>query len=535
MQFAQAPVPRDQIQLIPVTLGELIAEDHPIRLMDELLGELDWSPFNERYKIEDRGRPAIPPRILASVWIYAHFRKVRSSRQLEYQLRNNLEFMWLAHGHQIDHSTLAAFRRENAKAIKDINRQLIRKAKELGVVKLAELYIDGTKIKANANRYRTMTAGKATRLLEFVQSQIDEFLAAADAADATDDLFDGETNGEQLPEHLATLKQRQAELEGIRQTCEEADQVRQKQGVDPQKNPFQLSVTDSDSRVMPNKEGGYAPNYNPVVGVEHEYGLIVSCEIINTPAEQDCVVGILDRVETDFDTSIATVCADTAFCTGSNIEALEVDRGKQFYSPHRPSKVAAENPATREDPTQPVAESQWPNLPIDPSTKRFSAAAFVYDHEADEYRCPLGQPLVPKEKETRKQSNGQPIEMTRYYADAASCAGCPAVAFCRKNVESKKGRSVRRDQYSTIRERHRKKMESEEAKAAYARRFSPGERIFGQIKEGFGVRRFQTRGSEAVQSEFGLGQLAHNLLRLTNIPAMIAAVRASRTLPSVES
>lgn len=532
MLFAQAPVPRDQIHLIPVTLGELIADDHPIRLMDELLGRLDWSPFNERYQVEDRGRPPIPPRILASVWVFAHFRKVRSSRQLEYQLGNNVEFMWLAHGHQIDHSTLAGFRRQHAKEIKDVNRQLIAKAKELGVIKLAELYIDGTRIKANASRHRTMTAGKASKLLEFVQSQIDEFLAAADMADDADDLFDSEVNGEQLPAHLATLQQRKAKLEAILQTCEEADRSRKRQGVDPQKNPFQLPVADPDSRVMPNKEGGYAPNYTPVVGVESEYGLIVSSEIINSPAEQDCVVGMVDAVEADFATHIETVCADTAFCTGSNIEALEEERGKEFYSPHRPSDVVAENPAIREDPTQPVPESEWPKLPIDPSTKRFSAAAFVYDKQADEYRCPLGKPLKPKETETRVQSNGQSVEMTRYYAE--SCAGCPALALCRKNVDSKKPRSVRRDQYATLRERHREKMNSKQAKAAYARRFSPGERIFGQFKEGFGVRRFQTRGSESVASEFGLGQLAHNLLRLTNIPAMIAAMRAPRSIPSAE-
>lgn len=523
MQFAQAPIPRDQIQLIPLTLGELIADDHPLRLMDEMLGLLDWGPFNLRFKIEDRGRPPIAPRILAAVWVYAHFRKVRSSRQLEYQLRTNVEFMWLAHGHQIDHSTLADFRKQHAKEIKDINRQLIRKAKELGVVKLAELYIDGTKIKANASRHRTMTAVKATKLLDLLQSQIDQFLAEADAADEADDLFDGPVSGEQLPDHLATLEQRKAELEAIRQTCEEADQVRKKQGVDPQKNPFQLPLTDQDSRVMPNKEGGYAPNYTPVVGVESEYGLIVGSEIINSPAEQNCVIGIVDAVEVDFDTSMDTICADTAFCTGCNIKALEEERGKDFYSPHKPSMMAADNPAVRDDPTQPVPESQWKDLPIDPSTKRFSAAAFVYDEAADEYRCPTGRALKPKEKETRTQSNGQTVEMTRYVSE--SCDGCPAVAMCRKNVDSKRPRSVRRDQYAAVRERHREKMERAESQAAYARRFSPGERIFGQLKEGFGLRRFQTRGSESVLSEFGLGQLAHNVLRLTNIPAMIAAMR----------
>ena len=93
MKFAQAPMPRDQISLIPTTLGDLIPEDHPIRLLDELLGQLDWDAFNSQYRYEKRGRPPLPPRILASVLIYGLFRRVKSSRQLEYQLNTNIEFM----------------------------------------------------------------------------------------------------------------------------------------------------------------------------------------------------------------------------------------------------------------------------------------------------------------------------------------------------------------------------------------------------------------------------------------------------------
>ena len=169
MKFAEAPIPRDQINLIPTCLGDLIPEGHPIRLLDELLGQLDWSTFNDQFRYEKRGRPPIAPRILATVWTYAFFRRVRSSRQLEYQLNTNIEFMWLAHGHGIDHSTLAAFRARNKSGLKKIHRDLIQLAKSLGIIKIAELYVDGTRIAANANRFRTMTAEKASKLLDLVQ------------------------------------------------------------------------------------------------------------------------------------------------------------------------------------------------------------------------------------------------------------------------------------------------------------------------------------------------------------------------------
>jgi hypothetical protein len=436
---------------------------------------------------------------------------------LEYQIGTNVEFMWLAHGHRIDHSTLASFRRDNAKAIKDINRQLLKKAKDLGVIKLAELYVDGTKIRANSSRHRTLTAASAGKLLEFVESQIDEFLQQADLADAADDLFNGEVNGEKLPAHLADLQRRKQELEAIKKTCEEADAQRKKKNVDPAKNPFQLPLTDSDSRIMPNKEGGYAPNYTPVVAVEGDLGLIVSMSLINTPNEQDCMIGLIDAVEADYDVTVDIVCADAAYSIGSNITELEEKRGKNFLSPHREGDPIAENPAIRDDPTQPVPESQWSELPTNSGTKKFSVEAFVYDAEADVYHCPLGKPLTPRHQEKYTQSNGDVINTTRYYAE--SCDGCPAFAMCRTKPDAKRPRSIRRDEHADSRERHRLKMSTEEAKAAYARRFSPGERIFGQLKEGFGMRRFQTRGRPAIESELGIGQLAHNVMRLINSAA----------------
>lgn len=92
------------------------------------------------------------------------------------------------------------------------------------------------------------------------------------------------------------------------------------------------------------------------------------------------------------------------------------------------------------------------------------------------------------------------------------------------NVDAKTPRRVRRDQHAAARERHREKMQTAEAKEVIKRR-SIAERPFAQIKQGFAMRRFQTRGLDSVRSEFGLAQLAHNLLRLTNIPAMRDVLR----------
>lgn len=524
--YAEPPTPRGQINLIPTSLDDLIPEDHPIRLLDELLNRLDWSSFEEGFRFEKRGRPPIHPKILAATWIYAHFRKVHSSRNLEYQLNTNVEFMWLAHGHRIDHSTLAHFRKKHKEAVKEIQRELICLAKDLGIIKIAELYVDATKLKANSSRFRTLTAERAGKLLDVVQNEIDAFLEKIELNDQIEGLFDDEGCGERLPEELRSLNQRKETLERIMAQCEEADAARKKQGVDPQKNPFQLPVTDPDSRILPNKDGGYAPNYTPIVGVEGELGLIVSSSIINSVNEQDYLIGTVDDVEGSYGVTVETIGADAAYSTGTNITELEDNRGKDFLSPHRNGEVAKDNPAVRQDPTQAVPESELDRLPINPSTKTFSTEAFVYDEENDVYYCPQGQPLKRSSQETRTQSSGVKVRITRYNAAADSCNRCPLLSRCRKGTDHKRGRGVIRDEHETNRAKHRQKMSQPEAKERYAKRLSPGERCFGQIKHGFGIRRFLTRGMASVESEFGLITLAHNLLRLTNVIGSIGQLRA---------
>ena len=450
MKFADAPVDRDQINLIPTSLGDLIPQGHSIRLLDELLGRLDWSLFEEQYRYEKRGRPPIPPRILATVWIYAFFRRVKSSRQLEYQLNTNIEFMWLAHGHCIDHSTLAAFRKQNKSALKKIHVNLIQLTKDLGIIKIAELYVDGTRIAANASRFRTMTAEKATKLLDIVQKEIDDYLDRTECADQVDELFEDGTSGEQLPEHLNTLNKRKEQLQEIVATVDE---------------------------------------------VEQNYGVFVE------------IVG-----------------ADAAFSTGPNIAELEEKRKKDFLSPHRNGDMPQENPAIRDDPTKPVAEADLDRLPTDPSRVTFSTEAFVYDEKKDVYYCPQGRELTRSYQESRTQTGGQQVTRTIY--QSPSCADCSRLSQCRQGSDHKSGRRVSRDEHEQARAAHRQKMSTEAAKTRYNKRFSLGERPFGQIKHGFGLRRFQTRGGGSVSSEFFLATLAHNLVRLTNHLGSLGNLRA---------
>lgn len=178
------------------------------------------------------------------------------------------------------------------------------------------------------------------------------------------------------------------------ETCRAMDAVRKKQGIDPAKNPFQLPITDPDSRVLPNKEGGYAPNFTPLVAVEGELGLIVSTTIFNSTNEQDYLLATVADVESAYEVTVQMVGADAAYSTISNILALECEQQKDFVSPHRNGDPVIDNPAVRDDPTVPVAEADIKNLPVD-SQGKFSVEAFVYDAKENQMHCPAGK-AMPK-------------------------------------------------------------------------------------------------------------------------------------------
>jgi transposase len=120
--WARAPMPREQIVLFSPTLEEAISEDHPIRLLDEILRGVDWSCWVTP-RDDHRGRPPIHPRILAGIILHGLMHRFRSSRMLEFMCGHNLDFIRLAEGHRPDHTTLSIFRKESRRALKDLFRQ----------------------------------------------------------------------------------------------------------------------------------------------------------------------------------------------------------------------------------------------------------------------------------------------------------------------------------------------------------------------------------------------------------------------------
>jgi transposase len=501
--FSPPGLARNQRILIPSTLDDVIPDDHPVRILDELLAKIDWKLWEAHYPSQ-RGQPPIPPRVMASAILYGLQRRVRTSRVLEYLIEHAIDFKWLVEGRSIDHSTICAFRTEFKTELKDLFRQIARIAVNFGWLRLEEVAVDGTRVQANNARDQAWTAEKVQKAAEALAAQWGQLLEETEQADR-DELQAPST----VPPELADARVRQQLLQELLARLQAADEARRKEGVNPAKNPAQIPSTDPDSKVMPNKEGGYAPNFTPLAATDTHGGYIVDADVIGEVSESPQTVPIVDRIEETFGAAPAAVLADGHHATGQNIEAFE-SRQIELVSPVAEQGPQPGNPALRDDPTQPVPVEQRDQLPINPQTKKLDKSCFVWDAENRCYYCPEGKRL---EREKTKPDTRQGQKITLEVFRCADCEGCPLAEKCISS-KSKGGRTVTRDEYTEARERQAKKMQSPEAKEQYKRRLHGAETPFAWIKDVLGLRQFLLRGLEKVKTEWLWACTAYNLRKL---------------------
>ena len=207
--WAKPALARHQTLLFSPTLDDCVGNDHPVRLLDEMLNGLDWTAWTAEYDGR-KGQPPIPPWVVAGVILYGLMRGIRSSRMLEYLCGHNVDFMWLAEGRIIDHTTICKFRTRFRGPLKELFRQLGKLSLQMGLIGLAEVAFDGTRVKANASRLRTWTAERLEAALKELDALFEQRMAETEQADAAAE--NGTSEASPLPPELRTAKARQEKL-----------------------------------------------------------------------------------------------------------------------------------------------------------------------------------------------------------------------------------------------------------------------------------------------------------------------------------
>ena len=512
--WAQPVIDRHQMPMFSPTLDDLIPEDHPVRIYEEVLRRLDWGDWEMKYHGE-RGQPPIHPRIVAAVILYGMTLRIRSSRGLEDACRHRIDFMWLAQGRALDHSTISGFRKDFAEQLKSLFRQVGRLAVKMGFVRLVEVALDGTKVRANSSRDRTGTAQTLEKQMAELEEQLTQALAEMAETDRQDDeRFGADESGQRLPAALSSQQKRKEKLEKALEVAKRIDESRRKYGGARAKKPARVPLTDPEATVLPNKEGGFAPNYTPTAAVDGHRGMIVDAEVISEGSEASVALPAMDRIQEDLGKYPHRALMDGAYGTGPNLEGLE-SRQIEVLTPL--GKEGQTNPAQREDPTQPVPTEQWPQLPRN-GQGQLDKVCFVYLESQDVYYCPTGQVL---EYDTTKyvQREGGRAKCRIYRC--RSCQGCPLAKQCLSPRAA--ARTIRRDQYEKCRERVTARMRTDEAEALYGLRMMIAETPFGHIKHVMGVRQFLLRGLENVRTEWRWTCTAFNLAKLVRYIGQLRA------------
>jgi len=468
---------RTQSTLLPELLDDYIAENNPVRVIDVFVDELDLGQLGfEGVAPALTGRPSYHPAVLLKIYIYGYLNRVQSSRRLEREGQRNVELMWLTGRLTPDFKTIANFRKDNGKAIRNVCRQFVLLCRQLNLFTEAMVAIDGSKFKAVNNRDRNFTTAKIERRREQIEESIARYLSALDTADrAEPDIAAAKTV--RLNEKITLLKQQMEQLREIEARLQAA----------PDK---QISLTDPDARSMATSgRGSGMVGYNVQTAVDTKHHLIVAHEVTNVGHDRNQLAKMAKQARSAMGVNELTTVADRGYFSGEEILACH-EAGIVTYLP-KPMTSSAK------------------------SEGRFDKADFIYNAEKNEYRCPAGESLIWR---FSRVEAGHRIH--RYWS--SSCQQCSIKTQCTPS----NARRVSRWEHESVLESLQKRLDRNPNMMRVRRQTV--EHPFGTLKAWMGATHFLTKTLERVSTEMSLHVLAYNLKRVMTILGTGALMQAMR-------
>lgn len=491
--------------LLPPSLEELIAPDHPVRVVSQVIDAVDLQPLLSKYKAG--GTSSYHPRMLLKVLVYAYINNIYSSRKIEQALKEHIPFMWLSGMNTPDHNTINRFRGERLQdALEKVFSQVVVLLSEEGLLCIKEVYTDGTKIEANAGRY-TFVWGKAIETSrEKIREQLRELWQYAQGVCACEELDDDHD-----PSGLGKIDARKVErtIESINEALRDKDvskAVKQKLAYAKKHWPENLkryeqqeqllgqgrksySKTDPGATFMRLKEdhmknGQLKPAYNVQLSTSNQF--VTTYSLHQSPTDTTTLIAHQEHHQQLYGETPEVVTADAGYGSEENYQWLE-DQGITAFVKH-PLFDRGQKASLRE------------KHPLSPEH-------LFYNRERDCYYCPMGQPMTCVGVKNKKSTTGYPQLIHLY--EAQRCEGCPLRGGCHKGTGN---RTLEvNHNLNRLKEKANELLKSEEGIKRRKQRCWDVEPCFGNIKQNHHFRRFLLRGKEKVTTEVGLLALAHNL------------------------
>jgi transposase len=468
------PADRKQFTIMGC-LDDLIASDHPIRLLDELVERVvaeNPSVFGAE-PVGDVGRPEFSPVTMLKVFTYGTLNSIRASRKLEVEAKRNIEMIWLLGSLAPDHWTIAKYRRTHGDQITLFGRTLRQFLHTQGYIEAERIAIDGSKFKANASQ-DMLSAESLTRRLAFADKELEKYLAMLEANDRRDDVLDEQDeegsnpNENELLDTIARLQERIEKLSGQRQQLEDSGKT-------------YFSPTDPEASLVKGR-GGKHPGYNVQFAVDSKHGFIVADTVVADTSDICALPVMVDAVEEELRQPASGIYI--------------ADRG--YYNLDLTEQVERKHPSLRCYVAVRRSRNHYPNSPI----------TFTYDQEHDCFWCSEGKPLPINARNVRTH-NGV---FNRYRG--TDCQGCHKRTQC---TTSSVCRQVNRFFNQEWRERYVLRMQSPIARMMLRIRKCLAEHPFGTIKSWAGKIPLLLRGRAKIKTEIKLLVTGFNLKRLFNL------------------
>ena len=306
---------RDQITLFPECLEDWIGEDNPVRVVDVFVDELELAELGfGGVDPEATGRPSYHPAVLLKLYIYGYLNRVQSSRRLEREAGRNVEVMWLTGRLAPDHKTIADFRKDNGRAIRQVCARFVGICRTMGLFTEASVAIDGSKFKAVNNRDKNFTRAKMERRMAQIEESVARYLRQLDSADRQEPSLPLATKTARLKEKIAKLKEEMQRLHAL-----EAQML----GTPDQ----QISLTDPDARSMATSgRGSGVVGYNVQVAVDTEHHLIVTHEVTNVGTDRAHLAHVAKDTKATLQAESLDVVADRGYFNGEEIFGMREGR-----------------------------------------------------------------------------------------------------------------------------------------------------------------------------------------------------------------
>ena len=497
---------------LPISFENIIPDDDSVRLLYDVTEGLDYTKLYETYSTNGRN-PVILPETMFSIIVYGYMEGIYSSRDLAKACRRDINFKWLLQGQTPPtHNSIARFRSKKLTiCIDDLFNQLIAKLSELKEIEFENLFIDGTKIEANANRYSFVWKKSVDKFERKLQEKTMKLIKAISDEFNIEYNFDTDKLSVDtvnfILERLNSIKESnnvefvygkgkrksklQKYVESLREFIEKQSKYDEYNTIFDGRNSF--SKTDHDATFMHMKEdhmknGQLKPGYNMQIGVEGEY--IVGVDISSERSDQLTFIPFLNKIESSTNRRYRNVVADAGYESEENYLCLEKNNQNAYIKPS--SYERSKTKKYKND------ISKVENM--------------TYVESDDQYICAAGKRLIFKGTSNKKSKSGF-ISVKRIY-QCESCEGCALKDKCTKAKGNKQIYVA--NNFLRLRNNSLENITSPEGIVLRMNRSIQVEGAFGVIKQDYGFRRFLMRSKIKVYTEFVLMAFGYNINKLHN-------------------